>query len=98
MRASLVLAVVLVALVGASCSADRTLDVASLESTLRQQLGDLQSQAVEAVDCPDEIKVEAHTSFTCTATGGEMTWTLQVTQDDDEGSVTWKIVDAPQHS
>lgn len=94
MRASIVVVVVLVALAGASCSADRTLDVASLESTLQQQLEARQSQTVAAVDCPDEIKVEAQTRFRCTATGDGTTWTLQVTQDDDEGNVTWKVVDA----
>ncbi len=95
MRASIIVIVVLVvALAGASCSANRTLDVAGLETTLRGQLEELQSQTVDAVDCPDEIKVEAQTSFRCTATGDGTTWTLQVTQDDDEGRVTWKIVNA----
>jgi hypothetical protein len=30
----------------------------------------------------------------CTATGKDTTWTIQVVQQDDEGNVTWKIVDA----
>ena len=94
MRVSLVTAAVLVALAGASCVADRTLDVASLESTLQQQLEERQPQPVDSVDCPDEIKVEAQATFQCTATGGGTTWTLQVRQDDDEGHVTWKIADA----
>jgi hypothetical protein len=94
MRVTLVTAIVVVALAGASCVAERTLDVESLESTLQQQLQERQVQMVDSVACPDEIKVEAKATFQCTATGDETTWTLQVRQNDDDGNVTWKIVDA----
>lgn len=82
------------ALTGGACTRERTLDVAGLESTLKSQLEERESQTITSVDCPDEINVEQGATVECTATGNDTTWTIQVVQQDDQGNVTWKIVDA----
>lgn len=44
------------------------------------------------VTCPDEREIKAGDVFECTATpalGGQLT--VQVTQDDDQGNITWSV-------
>jgi hypothetical protein len=42
------------------------------------------------VVCPDEVTIESGATFTCTATTDDgRSAEIEVTQDDDQGNVTW---------
>jgi hypothetical protein len=44
------------------------------------------------VSCPDDIEVATGGTFTCTATDADgTTMTIQGTQTDDQGNVTYKV-------
>ena len=86
-------AVSLLAMVAAACS--KTLKIDQLESQLQSQLNtQLQTSGV-TVSCPQDVKAEIGATFDCTGTlpNGD-TITIRVTQKDDNGSVSWKVVDA----
>jgi Domain of unknown function (DUF4333) len=79
-------------IVAASCA--RSLDTQGLEQTLQDELS--RRLGIQAsVACPDDVEVQAGGTFTCTATssGGVVTQ-LQVTQDDEQGNVSWKVIGA----
>ncbi|HEX6843993.1 MAG TPA: DUF4333 domain-containing protein [Actinomycetota bacterium] len=88
------LLLLLVVLAAPACT--RQLDTAGLE----QQIADLLEQrggpSVNEIDCPDDVTVEAGSQFECTASGDQATWTIEVTQTDDEGHVDMRIVDAQE--
>ena len=45
--------------------------------------------------CPDDVKVEAGTSFTCEASDASgATMVLTVTQKNDQGNVRWSVTGA----
>jgi hypothetical protein len=77
----------------AACGA--TLDTPGLESKIGEQLEGRFSGSGWTVDCPDRVEPEAGDMFACTATtdDGEEAFDISVTQDDREGSVTWRIVE-----
>ena len=93
-KRSVVIVLASLALVGA-CSRTRTLDANALEETLRakieQQLG---AHGINVV-CPDDERAQAGAIFQCTATSAEgKTITIEVTQTDDHGNVTYKATKA----
>jgi hypothetical protein len=69
----------------------RTIDGPSVE---QEVLAELQASGspVTEVACPDPIDVAAGTSFTCTGVTTDGTWTIQVTQTDDQGSLSFEVV------
>jgi hypothetical protein len=70
----------------------KTLDTGRLEDTLRDQIQTQLDLTGLTVDCPDGVKAEAGETFECTATTGEGgTITIEVTQTDDEGRVTYSL-------
>jgi Domain of unknown function (DUF4333) len=70
----------------------RFLDVDRLETTLTEGLEEQTGVVIESVECPDEIPMEAGNQFECTATDDQgNTGTIIVMQDDDEGSITWRL-------
>ncbi len=86
-------ALVAFALISASCS--RPLDTGGLESDLKTQIEDKLGAQALTVSCPDGVKAEAGSSFTCEAsdpTGATMV--ITVTQTDDQGHVTWTVTGA----
>ncbi len=85
-------ALVAVVLVAAGCT--KSLDTSGLESTLQAQVAPTLNAGDVTVSCPDNVKVKAGGTFSCTATAGAKTFTLTVTQTDDQGTVTWKLADA----
>ena len=94
MRSSLacLLAVSTLAVVGTSCS--RTLDTTGLQTTLTQQLEAQLGAKNLRVSCPSGLKVHAGGTFECTVSvPSSATLTIVVTQTDDKGNVTYKIVD-----
>ena len=93
MRATLLVLVAVLALAGAACT--QTLDRVSLETTLTEQLEEELDETGITVECPDDVEVEAGAVFECSGTSADgATMTVEVTQQDDEGSVEWRIVDA----
>jgi Domain of unknown function (DUF4333) len=79
-------------LVAAACAKDLDTDV--LQDQIRSLLAERGGPTVTSVRCPDEVKVQAGDTFECTASGGGTTWTIEVTQRDDAGTVDMKIVGA----
>ena len=70
----------------------RFLDVDRLETTLTEGLKEQTGVVIESVECPNEVQMEAGNEFECTATDDQgNTGTVIVTQDDDEGNITWRL-------
>ena len=82
------------ALVGA-CNRTKTLDANGLEEKLRSQVEQQLGALGITVVCPDDEPAQAGAIFQCSATSAEgKTITIQVTQTDDHGNVTWKATNA----
>jgi hypothetical protein len=83
--------VVACSLVGAlSCT--KTLDSGGLEDQIKTLIPERGGPTVSSVSCPGDIKVETGGTFTCTATDENTTYTIEVTQTDDKGHVSIRIV------
>lgn len=80
-----------VAALGTACGP--TLDASGLEEQLSMELHDRFPDSTWQVSCPDGIEPQVGGTFACTATddGGDSI-ELEITQDDGEGSVTWRVV------
>ncbi len=92
-RTARVLATLVMAVLAVACT--KTLKIDQLESSLEGQLEDQLQTSGVTVNCPGDVKAEAGSTFECTGTlpNGD-TITIRVTQKDDNGNVTWKVVDA----
>jgi hypothetical protein len=92
-RSARVVLVLTLAIAAAACS--KTLKIDQLEPQLANQLDTQLETTGVTVDCPSDVKAEAGATFECTATlsNGD-TIVLEVTQKDDNGNVSWKVVDA----
>jgi Domain of unknown function (DUF4333) len=90
-RGARVLLVAIVLLAGA-CSRTKTLDGTQLEQQIATDMQThLQLEGV-TVSCRDDIEVATGGTFTCTATDADGTsMTIQGTQTDDQGKVTYKV-------
>lgn len=75
---------------GATACAGRPLDKTTMESSIKAELGKSGIPGA-VVTCPDAIKAEKGGTFTCTTVAQGETVTLQVTQTDEQGNVTFKI-------
>jgi hypothetical protein len=94
-RSARIAAVAMLAITVAACS--KTLDTDGLEGELKSQLEDELGTTIATVDCPADVEAKAGESFECTAEDGESaTFTILVTQSDDEGNVDWEIIDASE--
>lgn len=82
------LAICLLLLVATSCS--RTLDTNSLENSLKTQMESKTGVSGFTITCPENIKAVEGGTFTCTAAAQGETVTLQVTQTDAQGHVTFR--------
>lgn len=77
---------------GGTFTVTRYVDVERLESTLTDGLTEQTGATIESVECPEEIAMKAGNDFKCTATDDQgNTAVVTVTQDDDQGSITWKL-------
>jgi hypothetical protein len=92
MHARLARAAVVVAVAALGVACTKTLDTSDMQARLQTELqSDLGSKSL-TVHCPGSVKVQACSTFTCTATGAAgQSVTLLITQTDDKGNVTWKI-------
>ncbi|MGH2381262.1 MAG: DUF4333 domain-containing protein [Candidatus Limnocylindria bacterium] len=87
----LILSVALVGC-GGSFTVTRYIDVERLESTLSDGLTQQTGATIQSVECPEEIAMETGNEFECTATDDQgNTGIVTVTQDDDQGNITWKL-------
>jgi hypothetical protein len=81
------------AIAAAACT--KTLDTDGLETELTTQIEAQTGSTITAVDCPADVEVETGGTFECTAEEDSgATFTIQVTQTDDQGNVEWEVVDA----
>ncbi|MCX6434067.1 MAG: DUF4333 domain-containing protein [Actinobacteria bacterium] len=72
------------------CSAS-TLDGSSLQDKITTQLGE-QIGGTWTVVCPEAEPLKTGATFTCTATDSSgVAQTVNVTQSDDQGNITWEI-------
>jgi hypothetical protein len=94
MRSRVIRTVAALALIVAAASCSKTLDTTELEGSLKDQLETQLDVTGLTVDCPDDIEAAAGDTFRCTATGSDGQVTIEVTQTDDQGNLTWEIVDA----
>jgi translation initiation factor IF-1 len=82
------------ALVG-GCTRTKTLDANGLEEMLRAKIEQQLGTQGFSVDCPDDEPAKAGATFQCSATSAAgKTLTIEVTQTDDQGNVTWKATNA----
>jgi hypothetical protein len=85
--------IAVLAIAAAACT--KTLDTDGLEGELQSQIEAQTDSAITSVDCPADVEVEAGGTFECTAEEESgATFTLLVTQTDDEGRVVWEVTDA----
>lgn len=88
-------ATVAVTLVG--CSSTTSLDMDKLERAITDKTEELfPDRAVTDATCPDsaDVEVERGGRFTCTVRIDEVVATYTVTQDDDEGNVSFELATA----
>jgi hypothetical protein len=86
-------ATVLLAACSFSFGGGNNLDMGKLETEVENGISD-QLQVTVTVDCPSDIKIEQGNNFQCTATDDQgNTRTVNVTQDDDKGNVSWQLGD-----
>ena len=67
--------------------AEATLDTAPIESQIEENLAGNPNAQVDQVDCPDDVTVEEGGEFQCTASGPGGEFTVNLVQEDDEGTV-----------
>jgi len=60
---------------------------AQIEKGLQQQL----NLPTVDVSCPDEVEIKAQSTFDCPVKAGNDTGTVEVTQKDDQGNISWKL-------
>jgi dihydroxyacid dehydratase/phosphogluconate dehydratase len=71
-----------------------TLDDEDLEAQIAEQLEVRFSGSAWTVECPGNVEPEAGATFACAATSdGDQSFDIAVTQENTEGSVTWRIVE-----
>ena len=83
---------VAVAVVMAGKVASRSqLDTATIERQVAESLS-TSSGRTTTVICPDEVALAESAVFACTASeAGGTSSTIEVTQEDGDGSVTWRL-------
>lgn len=78
-----------------SPSAIDMFDTKGLAKDLQRQLDIQTDTVITAVDCPDDVEIEAGGTFECTAEAKSgATFTIKVTQTDRQGNVEWEVIDA----
>ena len=72
---------------------EETLDVSEIEEQITPEVESQTGSTNVDVDCPDDVEAKADDTFECdlSAEGG-IEAQVKVTQEDDEGNVTWEVV------
>ncbi len=96
MRTTFVRVAVLLCVAAAAVACSKSLDTEGLETELAAQLNTQLETTGITVDCPEDVEPRNRArEFECTGTVPDAgTITIQVTQTDDDGHVTWEVVDA----
>ena len=91
-RARYYLVAVAAVLALAACG-ESTLDANQIEEEITPQVEEQTGTRDVAIDCPDDVEAEEGGKFECdlSAQGG-IEAKVEVTQDDDEGNVRWRVV------
>jgi hypothetical protein len=93
-KRSVVVVLASLALVG-GCTRTRTLDAQQLDQKIANDMNDNLDMHGVTVSCPDDVPAEAGRRFECNARNPEgTTMAIEVTQTDDRGNVTYKVVGA----
>jgi hypothetical protein len=93
-KRSVVVLLASLALVG-GCTRTRTLDAQQLDQRIAIDMKDNLDMHGITVSCPDGVPAEAGRTFECNARNpGGTTMAIEVTQTDDRGNVTYKVVGA----
>lgn len=93
-KRSVVVLLASLALVG-GCTRTKTLDGNGLEEMLRAKIEQQLGAHEITVDCPDDEPAKAGATFQCSAASADgKTLTIEVTQTDGQGHVTWKATKA----
>jgi flagellar basal body-associated protein FliL len=66
---------------------ETTLDTEPIESQIEEDLAADPNAQVDQVDCPDDVTVEEGGEFQCTASGPGGEFTVNLVQEDEEGTV-----------
>lgn len=93
-RAALVTGLALGAAAIGACGESR-LDTDKAESAIRAGITRQTGVKIDAVRCPDEVEARKGDTFRCVAraSNGQRA-RVEVTQRDDEGAVSWRLVRA----
>lgn len=84
----------LIATVGLLAACSNSLSQSDVQDKLTQGMSE-QLGGEYTVTCPSDIPVAAGATFTCDATGADgSTGVITVTQDDDQGNLTWEYAAA----
>ena len=71
----------------------QVLDTGKIEEEIESGIEEQTNTTVESVDCPEDRALEEGDTFECTATAPDgSSATVEVTQTDDEGNITWEVV------
>ena len=90
-RAAVALLVCLAGLFATGCGKSH-LDTSKLEGQIQTELAKRTGVGIEKVDCPGSVEARKGDRFTCTATTARKERVVvQVTQDNSEGAVTWRV-------
>jgi hypothetical protein len=93
-KRSVVVLLASLVLVG-GCTRTKTLDAQQLDQKIASDMKDNLDMHGVTVSCPDDVPAEAGRTFGCNATSADgRTITIEVTQTDDHGNVTWKATKA----
>lgn len=80
--------------VGLLAACSNSLSQTDVQDKLKQGMTE-QLGGEYTVTCPSDIPVSAGATFTCDATGADgSTGTISVTQDDDQGNLSWEYAAA----
>jgi hypothetical protein len=82
------------AIAATGCSGP-AINASELEAELSVQVADRLGvePAAVAVSCPDEVPLDTGSEVTCTATTGDRSYPVTVTQVDGQGAVQWSLDD-----
>jgi hypothetical protein len=88
----LLVAAGLLALASVACGTTQTLDDEDLELTIGDILRSRAGATVNSIDCPADRPLRANDVFNCTADTDLGVLTIQVTQTDDKGNISWTVI------
>jgi len=85
----------LAALAAAAVSCTKPLDTSELQTTLERQLEAELGTTGLTVSCPTDVEVRKGGKFDCSVSKtGSPSLRVEITQTDEKGNVTWKVVGA----